>query len=63
MSITVSASVAAIVVLGAVVVSAGATYVVMKDSVTTTVSCPATATTEKPILPAGPRLPIQGKTY
>jgi len=63
MSITVSTSVAALAVAGAVVLSAGTTYLVMKDSVTTTVSCPATTTTEKPVLPVGPHLPIQGKTY
>ena len=63
MSITVPTSVAAIAVAGAVVVSAGATYLVVKSSVAASVSCPATTTTAKPALPPGPRLPIQGKTY
>jgi hypothetical protein len=63
MSITVPASVAAIAVAGVVIASAGITYVIVKSSVTADVSCPAMATTAKPILPTGPRLPIQGKTY
>ena len=62
MILTIRASVAVAVIAGSVAAAAGVTYVTIKSSMITAVSCPAVAQT-KPDFPTGPRLPIQGKSY
>jgi hypothetical protein len=63
MILTIRTSVAAIILAGAIAVSAGVTYMTVKSSMATTVNCPAPTATAKPDFPTGPHLPIQGKTY
>ena len=63
MRLTIRASVAAVVVAGAIAASAGVTYITVKSSMAARVNCPAPTVAAKPDFPTGPRLPVQGKTY
>jgi hypothetical protein len=66
--LTLKASVAAIILAGAVGATAGVTYVATKANMQVSLSCPPPAASEpssvRPSLPQGAPVPLnQGKTY